>query len=249
LKIIALFDNFTVQHVSGMKIQWRTIWYSKHQIFFTLRKILCSRKTGCSSFQLMHSAEICSTEPDLAKPDSMISEIGGSRISRNSDNLGEMTTTNPDDWRTPLVYYLENSSQFADRKVQRQALKYVVLDNTLYHRTIDGLLLKFLGSDQSKIAVGEVHEAICGTHQSAKWLLHRVGFYWLTMLNDYFRYYKGCELCQNFRDVQLPLAAMLHSIIKPWSFCGWALDFIGQIHPSSPKGHRFVLVTMDYFIK
>jgi transposase InsO family protein len=42
---------------------------------------------------------------------------------------------------------------------------------------------------------------------------------------------------------------MLHPIIKPWPFCGWALDFIGQIHPSSSKGHRFVLVTMDYFTK
>jgi hypothetical protein len=85
----------------------------------------------------------------------------------------------PDDWRTPLVYYLENPSHIADRKVRRQALKYVMLDNALYHRTLDGLLLKCLGSNQSKIAMGEVHDGICGTHQSAhkmKWLLRRVGF-------------------------------------------------------------------------
>jgi hypothetical protein len=40
-------------------------------------------------------------------------------------------------------------------------------------------LIKYLGSDQSKIAMGEIHEGICGTHQSAqkmKWLLHRAGF-------------------------------------------------------------------------
>jgi hypothetical protein len=75
-------------------------------------------------------------------------------------------------------------------------LKYVMLDNTLYRQTIDGLLLKCLDSDQSNIAMGEVHEGICGTHQSAhkmKWLLRRVGFYWPTTLNDYFRYYKLCE--------------------------------------------------------
>jgi hypothetical protein len=66
-------------------------------------------------------------------------------------------------------------------------LKYVILDNTLYHQTIDGLLLKCLGSDQSKIAMGEVHEGICSTHQSVhkmKWLLRRAGFYWPAMLND-----------------------------------------------------------------
>jgi hypothetical protein len=42
-----------------------------------------------------------------------------------------------------------------------------MLDNTLYCRTIDGLLLKCLGSDQSKVAIGEVYEGICGTYQSA----------------------------------------------------------------------------------
>jgi hypothetical protein len=42
-----------------------------------------------------------------------------------------------------------------------------MLDNTLYHRTVDGLLLKYLGLDQSRIAMGEVHEGIFGTHQSA----------------------------------------------------------------------------------
>jgi hypothetical protein len=127
-----------------------------------------------------------------------------------------------------------------------------MLDNTLYRRTIDGLLLKCLGSDQTKIAMEEVHEDICGTHQSAhkmKWLLHRTGFYWPTMLNDCFRYYRGCESCQKFRDVQLAPAAMLHPIIRPWPFRGWALDFVGQIHPASSKHHRFVLVAMEYFTK
>jgi IS30 family transposase len=49
--------------------------------------------------------------------------------------------------------------------------------------------------------------------------------------------------------VQLAPAAMLHPIIKPWPFHGWALDFIGQIHPTSSKGHRFVLVATNYFTK
>jgi hypothetical protein len=109
-----------------------------------------------------------------------------------------------------------------------------------------------LGSDQSKIAMGKVHDGICGAYQSVhkmKWLLRHIGFYWLTMINDYFRYYKGCKSCQKFRDVQLAPAAMLHPIIKPWPFCGWVLDFVCQIHPASSKGHRFVLVAIDYFIK
>jgi hypothetical protein len=52
--------------------------------------------------------------------------------------------------------------------------------------------------------MGEVHEGIFGTHQLAhkmKYLLHHVGLYWMTMLNDCFKYYKGCESFQKFRDV------------------------------------------------
>jgi len=69
------------------------------------------------------------------------------------------------------------------------------------------------------------------------------------MMADCFRYYKGCEECQQFGDIQLVPAALLHPIIKPWPFRGWGLDFNGEIHPSSSKGLRFVLVATDYFTK
>jgi hypothetical protein len=33
------------------------------------------------------------------------------------------------------------------------------------------------------------------------------------------------------------------------TFRGWGLDFIGEIHSSSSKGHRFILVATNYFTK
>jgi hypothetical protein len=62
-------------------------------------------------------------------------------------------TTDLDDWMTPLVRYLENFGHITNRKIWWQALKYVMLDNTLYCQTIDDLLLKCLSLDQSKIAM------------------------------------------------------------------------------------------------
>jgi hypothetical protein len=73
--------------------------------------------TGCSSFQPMQSIEICYTEPSSAKSDVPKLEIGGSRICRSSDNLSEIAAGEPNDWRTPLVRYLENAGLIADRKV------------------------------------------------------------------------------------------------------------------------------------
>jgi hypothetical protein len=69
------------------------------------------------------------------------------------------------------------------------------------------------------------------------------------MIANCFRYYKGCEECQKFVNIQLVPATMMHPIIKPWPFRGWGLDFVGQIHPPSSKGHRFMLVAMGYFTK
>jgi hypothetical protein len=90
----------------------------------------------------MHSVTIYSAELSSAKPDGLVSESGGSKNFRNSDETSEMMMVDPDDWRTPLVRYLENPSHIANRKFRRPAFKYVMLHNTLYRRTIYGLLLK-----------------------------------------------------------------------------------------------------------
>ena len=49
--------------------------------------------------------------------------------------------------------------------------------------------------------------------------------------------------------IQRVPASELHSIIKPWPFRGWALDVIGEVKPKSSKGHRYILVGIDYFTK
>ena len=127
------------------------------------------------------------------------------------------------DWRVPIISYLKDPDCGAERSIRRIAFKYVLVDDDLYRRTADDILLKCLGTDQARVAMGEVHEGICGTHQSApkmKWLLRRACFYWPSMISDCFRYYKGCEECQRFGDIQLVPAALLHPIIKPWPFRG-----------------------------
>jgi hypothetical protein len=107
------------------------------------------------------------------------------------------------------------------------------------------MLVNCLGEEQAKVVVREVHDKICGAHQSAykmNWLLWRAGFYWPTMMDDCIKYQKGCEACQRFRNIQLA-----HAVLCP--FRGWGLDFISEIHPGSSTGHRFILVATDYFTK
>jgi hypothetical protein len=156
------------------------------------------------------------------------------------------------DWRLSLLECIRDPGKTTDKKIKRQALKYTLLDDDLYRRTIDCVLLKCLGEDQTKVAVWEVHDGICGAHQSAhkmNWLLWRAGVYWLTMMDECIKYQRGCKACQRFRNIQLALIGVMNSIVKRWPFRGWGLDFIDEIHPRSSKGHRFILVATDYFTK
>jgi hypothetical protein len=156
------------------------------------------------------------------------------------------------DWRRGIIEYLENPGCSRAKKIRWLALKYTIINEELYRHTLDDILLKCLGEEQARLAMDKVHEGICGTHQSApkmKWVLRRAGLYWPTMMDDCIRYKKGCEMCQRFGDIQTTPANELHPIVKPWPFRVWSLDFVGEIHPSSSKGHRFVLVSTDYFTK
>jgi hypothetical protein len=149
----------------------------------------------------------------------------GSRLSRvargvllieSADNKADET-----DWRIPIIDYLRNPNVRTSKNVRRTTFKYVLMSNELYRRTVDDILLKCLGPNDAILAMAEVHEGICGTYQSTpkmKWLLRRSRFYWPNMIADCFKYYKGCQVCQKFGDLQLVPAAELHPIIKPWPF-------------------------------
>ena len=82
----------------------------------------------------------------------------------------------------------------------------------------------------------QVHEGVCGAHQSGVkmcWLIRRLDYFWPTILKDCITYSKGCQQCKKYGSIQRIPAVELHSILKPWSFRGWAMDLIGKIHPTS----------------
>jgi hypothetical protein len=91
---------------------------------------------------------------------------------------------------------LKNPSKKVDRQLRCRAIKYVLLEDELYYRTIDGVLLKCLGEEEAKILMGKIHEGVKGAHQSAfkiNWMIMNNNYYWPTILEDCFMYYKGCQ--------------------------------------------------------
>ena len=84
------------------------------------------------------------------------------------------------DWRIEIADYLKNPSQKVTRKLRYKLTKYVLLDDQLYYKTVDGVLLKCLSQEGARVLMGEVLEGICGAHQLAykiKWVIRRSGYF------------------------------------------------------------------------
>jgi hypothetical protein len=156
---------------------------------------------------------------EVGKDGSLIDE-GKTKLITEGDSVRGSDTIRTD-WRLLLLECIRDFGKTMDKKVTWQVLKYTSLDDDLYRRTIDGVLLKCLGEEQAKAAVREIHDGMCGAHQSAyklNWLLWRVVFYWPTMMDDCIKYQKGCEVCQRFGNIQLAPANVMNSIVKSRPF-------------------------------
>jgi hypothetical protein len=67
------------------------------------------------------------------------------------------------------------------RKLRYKAIKFVLLDGHLFYESLDGVLLQCLGQEEAKKMMSEVHDWLCGAHQSAyrmKWVIRHTGCYW-----------------------------------------------------------------------
>ncbi|GKV11366.1 hypothetical protein SLEP1_g22629 [Rubroshorea leprosula] len=138
----------------------------------------------------------------------------------------DVTQTN---WRFPMIQYLRDQSTKVSRKTKMQALNYVLIEDVLYKRGHDELLLHCLGPDESFQMLSDVHDGICGAHQARikmRWLIRRHGLFWPSVLKDCIAYAKGCKSCQIHGPLQRVPASELNSIVKPWPFRGWAIDLI-----------------------
>jgi hypothetical protein len=110
-------------------------------------------------------------------------EVFANYVCSFGSNLAE------DDWRKEIDYYLENPSRKLSRKLRYKAIKFVLLDERLYYKSMDGVLLQCLGQEEAKRMMSKVHDGLCGAHQSAyrmKWVIKKTGCYWPTMLEDCF---------------------------------------------------------------
>lgn len=100
-----------------------------------------------------------------------------------------------------------------------------------------------------EIVLHLAHESILGGHQGSKRTADRVmsNFYWPGIQADIKRYCRSCDICQRTvpkgRVTKVPLGST-PLIDQP--FDRIAIDLVGPISPCSNRGHRYILVIVDY---
>src|SRR6185312_2129421 len=192
--IISSFDEFIIKHIpreengKANTLAQQASGYNVTKKYFNIRKPM---QTKAECLVLDAPVRLVSETGLTAQTGLTSDAAAGSDSAKKVDSI---VSAEAQDWRVPLISYLRDPGRGAERNIRCLAFKYVLIDDELYHRTAEDLLLKCLDSDQARVSMGEVHEGIGGTHQSApkmKWLLRRAGFYWPTMLSDCFDTIKG----------------------------------------------------------
>ena len=155
----------------------------------------------------------------------------------------------------PIFQYI-NAGEFPNEKdkahkVQVQSARFSLIDGQLFKRSLNGLYLKCLTTEQGQYVLVELHEGICGNHLGGRNLTHRAhtqGYYWPTMKSDVANYVRKCDRCQLQAPILRSPAQDLRSISSPWPFAQWGIDIIGPL-PTTPAQKKLLLVVTDYFRK
>jgi len=91
----------------------------------------------------------------------------------------------------------------------------------------NGVLLRCLSNSEAQKVIKKVHDGICGAHQSGVKLkdrLHRLGYYWPTMIADVVQYAKWCRACQIHADfIHQPLE-LFYCTVTSGPFEAWGID-------------------------
>ncbi|XP_016195951.1 uncharacterized protein LOC107637006 [Arachis ipaensis] len=128
--------------------------------------------------------------PETIKKLSSIHQI---LVPANEREVLCMSEWDDSNWRKPIARYLKDPNITIDRKLKLKAINFVLLADELYKKGIDGSLLRCLSREDQNIALGEVHNGICGAHQAGKkmrWVLYRNHVFWPSMIEDCIDYAK-----------------------------------------------------------
>jgi hypothetical protein len=158
-------------------------------------------------------------------------------------------------WMQPYLAYMVRKTLPEDvveaRRIVRWSKAFVVIQGKLYKKSISDIFQKCV-TPQGQVTLKDIHAEVCGHHASSRVIAakaFRVGFYWLTAIEDAKDIVRRCEACQRFASRLHALAAELQPIPLSWPFARWGLYMVVKLHKSWLGGHVYMLMAVDKFTK
>lgn len=114
-----------------------------------------------------------------------------------------------DPWFENIAYFLtygecpEGLTAKQRRDLKLKATKYVIWEDKLYKRSIDGTFLRCVDKQQQERLLKNFHDEACGGHFSSSvtaFKILRQCYYWLGMFRDAYHWVAKCEKCRMFSD-------------------------------------------------
>ena len=99
--------------------------------------------------------------------------------------------------------------------------------------------------------MNENHNGACGGHLSRLATTQKilcVGYFWPSILKDCVEVVKKCHPCQVYTRKMCAHLAPLFPVIIVGPFTKWGIDYT-TCNPPSAKGHKYIIVAVDYFTK
>jgi hypothetical protein len=160
------------------------------------------------------------------------------------ESLFLISTSDP--WYGDILLYLQtqrfqpNISREERRRIRHHSRRYLILDDTLYHRGIDTILRRCLIHEEAERILNDCRLGACGGHlfrmATAQKIL-RAGYFWPSIFKDCIEAVKKCPPCQIFNKKACTHPTALHPIIAIDPFSKWGIDFM-QCKPISVEGAR-----------
>ena len=102
------------------------------------------------------------------------------------------------------VTYPEDATSNQNKSIHCMAINFFLSGLILYRRTADLGLLRCVDAVEAVKLIEQIHAKMCGAHMNGLTLeikILRVGYFWMTMENDCFKFVQIYHKCQVHSDL------------------------------------------------
>ena len=159
-------------------------------------------------------------------------------------------------WYTDIRTYIETGSApdhldpRKKRAVRLKSAPYQLINNVLFRKNADGVLLRCLEKEESDLVLTQLHDGSAGGHFGGDTTAHkkfRASYFWPTLFKYAHAFVRRCQDCQTVADRVKKPTFPLQPVMVDKPFQQWGIDIVGPINPSSSLKHKYIITATDYF--